>query len=101
VTFTLDREAEVDFGLGPARFEDIGGRQYASGRVGQPLEPGAQPVDYEAGTHTARVAGRIVNPPEERGPLPAGDYELELEVRAKDSGNQAAADRGSVPVAIR
>jgi hypothetical protein len=101
VTFTLDRDAEVDFHLGPARFEDIGGRQYASGAVGRPIEPGAQPVDFEAGTHTTRVTGRIANPPAERGPLPAGEYELDVQTRAVDSGNQGPADRRSVRVEIR
>ncbi len=101
VTFTLDRDAEVDFHLGPARFEDIGGRQYASGAVGRPIEPGAQPLDFDAGTHTAHVTGRIANPPEERGPLPAGAYELDVKASARDSGNQGAADRRSVPVRIR
>ena len=101
VTFTIDRDAEVDFHLGPARFEDIGGRQYASGAVGQPIEPGGQPIDFEAGTHTARVTGRIANPPEERGPLPAGDYELDVQAGPPDSGNQGAEDRRSVRVEIR
>jgi hypothetical protein len=101
VTFTLDRDAEVDFHLGPARFEDIGGRQYASGAVGQPIEPGAQPLDFDAGSHRARVTGRIVNPPAERGPLPRGDYELDVDARPRNSGNQGGRDRHSVRVEIR
>ena len=94
VTFTLDRHAEVEFHLGPARFEDIGGRQYGSGARGQPLE-------LDAGRHSARVPGRIVNPPAERGPLPAGDYELDVQARPVNSGNQGDADRRSVRVEIR
>jgi hypothetical protein len=77
---TVDRPAEVELRLGPARFEDIGDRQYGSEVEGDP--------EVGAGTHELRVRGEIRNPPHERGPLPAGDYELVVTARPQDAGQQ-------------
>ena len=81
---TVDRDAEVELRLGPARFEDIGDRQYNSEMDGHP--DGSAEVD--AGTHEFRVRGAIINPPSERGPLPAGPYDLEVTARPQNAGNQ-------------
>lgn len=81
---TVDREAELDVSLGPARFEDIGDRQFRTTVAGHPQD-GAR---VGAGTHELRVSGAIVNPPAERGPLPPGDYELTVTARPPEAGNQ-------------
>lgn len=96
VAFTVDREAEVDFHLGPARFEDIGGRQYGSGVLGQEYGPTTPGVDYKPGRQVVRVGGAILNPPEQRGSLPPGDYELELVARPPEAGNQRRQSLGEV-----
>ncbi len=84
VAVTVDLSAEVELHLGPARFEDIGSRQYSSRIVG---EPGAT-AEVDAGRHEFRVTGEILNPPGQRGPLPPGDYEVDVTARPQDAGNQ-------------
>jgi hypothetical protein len=84
VAVTVDLAAEVELGLGPARFRDIGSRQYSSRIVGK---PGAT-AEVDAGRHEFRVTGEILNPPRQRGPLPPGDYEVDVTARPQDAGNQ-------------
>jgi hypothetical protein len=95
VAVTVDRPAEVELHLGPARFRDIGGRQYSSRIAG---ESGAT-AGVDAGTHELSVVGEILNPPRQRGPLPAGDYEVDVTARPQDAGNQERQEHG--PIARR
>jgi hypothetical protein len=84
VAVTVDRAAEVELGLGPARFRDIGSRQYSSRIVGK---PGAT-AEVGAGSHEFSVTGAILSPPRQRGPHPPGDYEVDVTARPQDAGNQ-------------
>jgi hypothetical protein len=92
VSVTVDREAELTLGLGPARFRDIGSRQYSSNLVGD----SDAIAEVDAGTHELRVTGEILNPPSQRGPLPPGDYEVDVTARPQDAGTQEDAEAGPV-----
>jgi hypothetical protein len=97
VSVTVDREAELTLGLGPARFRDIGSRQYSSSIVGERDAV----TDVDAGTHELSVTGEILNPPAQRGPLPAGLYEVHVTARPQDSGHQEDAESGTQTRRVR
>lgn len=102
IEFMLDRRAEVVVSVGPARYEDIGGRQYDTTLTGgKPADEGA--YIFGKGRATALAAGRIVNPPAEAGPLPPGRYVVDIHAQVLDGGSQElAASRGyKLPFRIR
>lgn len=68
--------------------------------MGSGYRPGSESDDFEAGTHEVRVGGAIRNPPEERGPLPPGPYDLEVIAGAQDAGNQERQRTGPVKLRV-
>lgn len=100
VRVTTDIDAQLQLGIEPANFDDIGGRQYNDLVDGEDAGEGA---DVDAGTHEFAIGGEIINPPAERGPLPAGEYELVIYARPQNAGNQeeASSDEIKRPVTIK
>jgi len=85
VLVSTNEDAELHLSIGPLDFDDIGGRQYNDLVDGKDTGEG---IDVDAGTHHFNVGGEIVNPPAERGPLPPGEYRIEVYARPQDAGNQ-------------